>query len=261
MAEKPTTFRTAVGGFHKADVLSYIEKAEFTFQKELSELKTKNEQLTAALAAAEKKSTEAEVLRMDADNLQAENKKLREEIAALKQQNEEANAAIDAKAEEIASLSRVTEENAVQVALPENFEEIKTKAQLYDNLSLQLGDILVSAASKSADTISVEAQKKADEVLSVANQRATETEAAAVAYVRTFTESIELKIKEISQTYYDDLALDTAELSERLNALASEIKAKTDNFAAKSESVKKLMEDETAAAAADLSAKISALKA
>ena len=84
MAEEGS-FRTSLGGFHKADVLSYIDAMNSRHEEELNQRAQEIEQLRQAVSAHEAYVAE---LRQQYDLSTQENAELRQQNEALQQQNE-----------------------------------------------------------------------------------------------------------------------------------------------------------------------------
>ena len=84
MAEEGS-FRTSLGGFHKADVLSYIDAMNSRHEEELKQRAQEIEQLRQAVSAQEAYVAE---LRQQYDLSTQENTELRQQNEALQQQNE-----------------------------------------------------------------------------------------------------------------------------------------------------------------------------
>lgn len=154
MADKKVIFRTSMGGFNKADVTEYIDKQNAEFKKVtqslnnlLSEKDAKIEELNGVIEELSSKLTAAEAEAASSSAASDELKRLTEEL-------DSANAVILLKDEEIEKLkAEVTGEES----------ETERKAGLYDDMSSQVGDILISA-NKSADGIIAEATAKAEEI-------------------------------------------------------------------------------------------------
>lgn len=150
MADKNVLFRTSVSGFNKADVMAYLDKQNADFR----ELSREKDDAVAA------KDAEIASLRAQLDDLirraeQAEAEKAAaDEAKELKEKLEEAEFIIAEKDEIIEKLK----EEASKVSA-----ESERKAGLYDDMSSQLGDIIISA-NKNADSIIAEANAKAAEI-------------------------------------------------------------------------------------------------
>ena len=139
--QKNVVFSTSLNGYKKQDVNGFIASmnanfaaAEENYRREIASLKAELASCREAQTAVEAKETE----------LQA----LREEIAALKTELEERPALAPASdSEEMA--------------------ELRKKAALYDKMSSQLGDMMISA-NHNADVILSEARTEAEQALSSA---------------------------------------------------------------------------------------------
>lgn len=150
MAGKNVLFRTSMGGFNKADVMAFLDKQnadfrELTKQKD-DALAAKDEEialLRAQLDETEKRASEAESAAKTSDET--------DELRAKLQEAESALAEKDAEIEDL--------KNEIEKAGAEN----ERKAGLYDDMSSQLGDILLTA-NKNAEMIIAEANAKAAEI-------------------------------------------------------------------------------------------------
>ncbi len=174
MSTEKTHFRTALSGFNKADVLEYLDKLNADFREE-------NRRGAAALEEksrlADELSAEAESLKASlaeakaaADEAAAKAAKLEEELAGAKQALSESEAVIASQTELIDSLQHSAAE---RVSDGGEKAEAERKAELYDGVSSQLGDILI-AANKNAEDITEAANVKARELIDGAAADAAE---------------------------------------------------------------------------------------
>lgn len=150
MADKNVLFRTSVSGFNKADVMAYLDKQNADF-RELS--REKDDAVAAKDAEIASLRAQLDDLIRQAEQAEAE-KAAADEAKELKEKLEEAEFIIAEKDEIIEKLK----EEASKVSA-----ESERKAGLYDDMSSQLGDIIISA-NKNADSIIAEANAKAAEI-------------------------------------------------------------------------------------------------
>lgn len=140
--QKNVIFRSSPAGYNKRDVNAFIvslnEKfaaAEEAYTGQISSLRTENHQL-----------------KQSAERVAA----LEEELAALK--------------EELAALQAEHQEAALRAAeLSEEEADLRKKADLYDHMSSQVGDVMISA-NHTADQLLADARRDAELTLGAAKQ-------------------------------------------------------------------------------------------
>ncbi|MBQ7700085.1 MAG: hypothetical protein IJT49_07070 [Clostridia bacterium] len=150
MADKNVLFRTSMGGFNKADVMAYLDKQNADFRELTNQ---KNEAVAA-------KEAEIASLRAQLDDLLNRVEQAEAAAASLKEKEEleaKLKEAEDAIAEKDALIEKLQAE--AKGASADN----ERKAGLYDEMSSQLGDILLTA-NKNADCIIAQAIEKAAEI-------------------------------------------------------------------------------------------------
>lgn len=165
--QRDVAFRSAMSGYNRKDVNAYIIDINRKFEEQEAELCA---QITSAEERATQSETAAQTAREDAaaavqakEEAEAVLAALRESVDALKEENvrlTEEIAALQAKVIE-------AEKNAVD---PES-EEIK-KSMKYDQISAQIGDILINANS-SADRIVAAANAEATRIMTETEDEAT----------------------------------------------------------------------------------------
>lgn len=133
MADKDNVlFRTSVNGFNKSDVNSYIMK------------------INAELEAADKT---AENSKKETDKIKADLKDALSELEEAKKELAEQNSIISAQYEEIDALKEKL------AALPERAEKaeddsLSEKAELYEKMSAEIGDVLIDAKKSANEYLS-----------------------------------------------------------------------------------------------------------
>lgn len=151
---KKVAFRSSLGGFNREDVNKYI----LTLSRDFGE---KEAELTARAAAAEAAAEEA---RTEADALRAD-------LAAAKASSAEAAAEIETQKAEIAALKAQLADTAEEAASLRRDLQARPaaptadKSEKYDQISAQIGDIMISA-STSADAIVAAANEQAAKIMS-----------------------------------------------------------------------------------------------
>lgn len=147
MNETAGRFRGALGGFHRQDVLDYIQTMTQENQERVNEL---TEQLEAAQADRSAMEEELKSLRSRSTQADAERKSLEEELTRSKAKTEE--------------LSTALAELEVQVKdLRSRVAELEPGANSWQNIKSTAGDIEVTAHER-AQIIIQEAQAKAAEI-------------------------------------------------------------------------------------------------
>ena len=173
--QKDVAFRTALSGYKREDVNAYIidlnrdfEAREADLHAQLAAAEARLAEADTALAAAKedasaanKAKEEAEAvlgaLRESNDNRKEENARLTEQIALLQSQ-------VDAYAAKLAEAEKAPAQD------PES-DDIK-KSLKYDQISAQIGDILINA-NTSADRIIASANAEATRIMTETENEAT----------------------------------------------------------------------------------------
>ena len=150
MADKNVLFRTSMGGFNKTDVMAYLDKQNADF-RELAKQKDD------AIAA---KDEEIASLRAQLDEM---TKRIQKAEEAEKTSDETDDLTSKLQAAEAALAEKDAEIEKLREDIEKACAESERKAGLYDDMSSQIGDILLSA-NKNADTIIAEANAKAAEI-------------------------------------------------------------------------------------------------
>lgn len=185
--KKNTAFRSALSGYNREDVNRYILELDRRLEEQQDSLRKTSEEAAAQIsdyrqkhddalrqaAEAQKALTEAEnvisALREELERLRCENEQMRISVCA---ETERASAAESALSEAQKSIHALQNE----LASRPSEEKSSEKSQKYDQISAQIGDILINA-NQSADTILSSAHAEAARIV-------TETEEEAN-YIRT----------------------------------------------------------------------------
>ena len=153
--EKMVYFRTSLGGFNREDVNSYIEKLNGEFAERERTAKRKTDALESKLAELENAKSELERALARASALEtaaAEREKLiAEQLARIEEQNR----TIDALRRERGEAQSRAESLDERLA---SLSDAIAKSEKYDDVSAQIGEIILSAKS-TADEI-IEAAKR-----------------------------------------------------------------------------------------------------
>lgn len=244
--EKMVLFRTSLGGFNREDVNNYIEKLnnelaerEKLAKKKLEAAEAKCRELADRIAELEAATAKVAELESEA---QAREKLIAEyiekvehqtaEIEALKASNNSAESEITMLTDEIASLS-----------------EAISKSEKYDDISSQIGEIILSARS-TADGILAKAEEEASKKLlnadalmqNAANEFNSRTDSA--------TSNIKAQLAGLASDAYASLAQKAAGTSDMLRDLAAHISTVAEDFrhelSSKKTAAEEAIESETA---------------
>lgn len=191
MADKNVMFRTSMGGFNKADVTEYIDKQNAEFRKVTQSLNGLLAEKDAEIAALKERAEKAEAELSSLPEKEEKIKELEDKAAGLELRLSELgreNGELEAKINELESkVSSETSEN-------------ERKAGLYDDMSSQVGDILISA-NRSADGIIAEANAKAAKINEKAASDAEELRLAFTAKMAEISEKAKNGVKASAEEY------------------------------------------------------------
>lgn len=191
MADKNVMFRTSMGGFNKADVTEYIDKQNAEFRKVTQSLNGLLAEKDAEIAALKERAEKAEAELSSLSEKEEKIKELEDKAAGLELRLSELgreNGELEAKINELESkVSSETSEN-------------ERKAGLYDDMSSQVGDILISA-NRSADGIIAEANAKAAKINEKAASDAEELRLAFTAKMAEISEKAKNGVKASAEEY------------------------------------------------------------
>lgn len=202
---KDVLFRSAVNGFNKEDVIAYIAQLN-------SELEKSSNKLTSALSEVEKlnnalieeKGKTADAM-AKADELK---EKLDKQEAVISAQYEN----MDKIKEEV---QRRTEAQAPAEEVPSTYAE---KAEMYDKMSAQIGDLIISA------------KKDADEIV----EKSVNDANAMIENVKSqISENAEKVNKNITSELYSETNECYREATDYMNYLQSEINRLLNDFVGK----------------------------
>ncbi|MBQ8837006.1 MAG: hypothetical protein IJ002_05830 [Clostridia bacterium] len=224
--EKMVLFRSALGGFNRDDVNSYIEKQNAEFSERERTAKKKLDAAEAKCAELENKLTELENAKVRIAELEKEaetrEKLIAEYIEKVEHQAaeiENLNATNDSAESEIVKL---TEKIA-------SLSEAIAKSEKYDDISNQIGEIILSARS-TADSIVAKANEEAAEKRAAADAELENAAANFNARAATAAYAIKGQMKKIAQDSYATLAGKAAETSDLLRNLAAHISGAAEDF-------------------------------
>ena len=219
--QRDVAFRSAMSGYNRKDVNAYIIDINREFEAQETELR-------AQITAAEEKAAKAEAYAQSAREEAAAAVHGKEEaeviLAALRESGDalkEENARLT---EEIAALQSKLAEAEKAAAVDPESDEIK-KSMKYDQISAQIGDILINANS-SADRIVAAANAEATRIM-------TETEDEAT-YIRArLSDAADHMLTHISTELHDstdhcisDLLTALREMRDRTGALLADFESR-----------------------------------
>ncbi len=212
-------FRTALNGYNKTDVTEYIEKMNSDFQAEKQQLQTA---LADAESVIEEKNTVIESQKQiiaDSKDIIENYEQALDKITKLERDAEEKEQLIAAQNDALDKLCCEVEE-LKNKAKSEGNNELGEKARLYDTMSSQIGDILISA-NKNAEDIILQAKTDADKIIAAANADALSRNQKARDDARILSESL---FKTISDAYGEYFTVSIGKMQSQKNAYEELIK-------------------------------------
>ncbi len=217
--EKMVYFRTSLGGFNREDVNSYIEKLNGEFAERERTAKRKTDALESKLAELENAKSELERALARASALEtaaAEREKLiAEQLARIEEQNR----TIDALRRERGEAQSRAESLDERLA---SLSDAIAKSEKYDDVSAQIGEIILSAKS-TADEIIEAAKREADDMRRTADEQLESAAASFNARAATAAYAVKSQIKKIANDSYSALTAQTEQTAALLHALAENI--------------------------------------
>ncbi len=224
--EKMVFFRSALGGFNREDVNSYIEKLNAEFAERERTAKKK-------LDAAEEKCAELDNLKAHLDStllhlaeLEAAAEKREKVIAEYMDQLEMKNTEI-----EKLQASKCNAESEIDLlsAKLDSLSDAIRKSEKYDDISSQIGEIILSAKSTAEEIIS-EAEKDANAIRAAADAQMENAAAGFNARAATAAYAIKGQMKKLARDSYAAIAEKAAETSDMLRNLAAHISSTSDEL-------------------------------
>ena len=257
MSTDKTHFRTSVSGFNKADVLEYLDKLNADFREESARssaaLEEKNKKIEALTEEAEKlraELAEAKALYDGALTIAAE---IREELDKTKNSLAECEAVIASQTELIDKLKK-PEEIPAEEGEPD--AETERKAELYDGVSSQLGDILI-AANKSADEIIAGANERARRISDEAAASAQSARDAFSAAMEEYTKLFAEKAAEVSGGCCEDINAELQRTRDAVDRVMLQLQKSSLCIAERTEQAKAVLDEQLKSSLDTLDAEIS----
>ncbi len=261
MATDKTHFRTSLSGFNKADVLEYLDKQNADFLEEsrrsaaaLEEKSKKAEELTAEV---EKLAAELSDAKTQAEEAKAKAEELAAALTEAKRALSESEAVIASQTELIDSLKKDAE--AHEADGTEKDAETERKAELYDGVSSQLGDILITA-NKSADEIIEAANKKAESIIAEAAESAKESRGAFAVAMDECSRTFRERTDAVSSGCCGDINDELCRIREAVDRALLQLQKSSLCIAEKTEQAKASLDAELKASLGVLDAKIAEIK-
>lgn len=225
MKDKQVLFRDSFKGYNKDDVNAYLT----IYSKKLGETE---DNYKAEIQSLQKNIEE---YKKEIDALKSPEKNpflssLLEENAALKEKNKELESLLEAQTSEIDHL------NNQNLLLNEQIQELKSqadssekdpslteKARLYDQMSSQIGVVLLQANENSANIIN-EAYKKANEIQSEASQNAQKIKIDTREEIDLILSKLDNNIRNITGNYVSEINSISNEFNNHLDLFLSGLK-------------------------------------
>lgn len=228
MSEKIARFKSALGGYNKNDVNTYLAAvgAEMRSRDEMNEMKcerlrreVENERLEKETLS--KKIDELGFELYEAGLRETELKNaaagLSARVAELEAELEKMKSEAEMSDEELDKISEM-----VGVETPDGDMTVSQKAALYDRLSDRIGEIMLKADSN-AEQIMTGAIERSDEMISNAQSEADSVIKAAEAEA----EEIREHYKSIVAAYYEEVASFVSDIRDSISAFIGDIGAKS----------------------------------
>ena len=217
--EKMVYFRTSLGGFNREDVNSYIEKMNSEFAERERAATRKREALEAKLSELETAKSELQQALSRASALEeaaaAREKLIAEQLTRIEEQNRTIE---NLRLERSAACERAESLDERLASLSDAI----AKSEKYDDVSAQLGEIILSAKS-TADEIIENAKREADAMRKSADEQMESAAASFNARAATAAYALKNQIKKIANDSYASLTAQTEETAALLHALAENI--------------------------------------
>ena len=261
MATDKTHFRTSLSGFNKADVLEYLDKQNADFLEEsrrsAAALEEKSKKIEELSAAADKLTAELSDAKSQAEEAKAKAEELAAALEDAKRALSESEAVIASQTELIDSLKKEAEAHEADGTGKD--AETERKAELYDGMSSQLGDILITA-NKSADEIIDAANKKAEAINAEAVRSAEESRNAFAVAMDEFSRMFRERADAVSNGCCDDINEEFGRIREAVDRALLQLQKSSLCIAEKTEQSKASLDAELKASLGVLDAKITEIK-
>lgn len=161
MSTEKKAFRTSMGGFNKDDVNMYILRQSREFKEKEENYKKEIEKLSCQIEVMNKDSDEIETLREKLSEITSDTVEYEKKISEYKFRIEELEKALAEKSAEASKVDKAPDFN---------------KIRMYDQLSSQIGEIIIGA-NKNADDVIKKAETAAKKLLEESEKNAIEAKA------------------------------------------------------------------------------------
>lgn len=161
MSTEKKAFRTSMGGFNKDDVNMYILRQSREFKEKEENYKKEIEKLSCQIEVMNKDSDEIETLREKLSKITSDTDEYEKKISEYKFRIEELEKALAEKSAEASKVDKAPDFN---------------KIRMYDQLSSQIGEIIIGA-NKNADDVIKKAETAAKKLLEESEKNAIEAKA------------------------------------------------------------------------------------
>ena len=208
-------FRESFRGYNRDDVNAYIEQLNLHFSKKEADLRALITDLEVKCNNAPAVSDNIDSIKQELEKLKAENERLVSENNALKENLE----------------------NAESKTIGED-----EKSKLYDEMSAQVGNIII-VANSNADKIIKDAETKAAEILAEATVKAEVMTAEAEAKKNEAVVFMEEKLKNASEQCLSEYTVLVSQTKDQLMSVSEGFKNKTNELMAKLEEKSKEIEN------------------
>lgn len=217
--EKMVYFRTSLGGFNREDVNGYIEKLNAEFAERERAAKRKTDALESKIAELEGVRAELETALARAATLEEEAKARENLVAEQLSRIEEQNRLIESLRRESSEAKNRAEGLDERLA---SLSDAIAKSEKYDDVSAQIGEIILSAQSTAEDIIE-NAKREADALRKSANEQMESAAESFNARAATAAYAVKTQIKRIANDSYAALTAQTEQTAALLHALAENI--------------------------------------
>lgn len=193
-----------MSGFNKSDVTAFIDRQNAEFKKITDSLNNLLGEKDKEIEALKERAERAETNETETAALDAKIKELEEKISELEFEISELR---DENGIKDAELSELREKTSGEAS------ENERKAGLYDDMSSQVGDILITA------------NKSADGIISEANAKAAEISERAASDARELRLSFTARMNEISKDCKDGAKESAEEYRIKMRAVLNQLRA------------------------------------
>ena len=224
--EKMVFFRTAIGGFNREDVNNYIEKSNAEFAERARAMKKK-------LDSAEEKCAELDRVKAQLDEKLLRLSQMEAEAEQREKLIAEYISRMELQAAEIEKLqaSKSSAESEIDLLSGklESLSDAIRKSEKYDDISAQIGEIILSARSTAEEIVS-KAEEEAAAKRATVDTQMENAAASFNARAATAAYAIKGQMKKLARDSYASIAEKAAETSDMLRNLAAHISSTSEEL-------------------------------